>query len=153
MSHILSDQLVSESRNSSQHRSLKVTVTLWIVQALLAFIFLFAGSMKLIMPIAMMTSQMPIPLPGLFLRFIGIAEIAGALGLILPGLFRIRRGLTPLAACGLIIIMIGATTITLLSFGLAPALLPLIVGLLSVFVACGRWPYFTADPLLGRLLH
>jgi uncharacterized membrane protein YphA (DoxX/SURF4 family) len=153
MSRVLSNQLVSEDSHPSKQRNPKIIPVLWIVQVLLALLFLFAGSMKLIMPIAMMTAQMPIPLPGLFLRFIGIAEIAGGLGLLLPGLLRIRRGLTPLAACGLIIIMIGATLITLLSDGITPALFPLIVGLLAVFVAYGRWPHFTADPLLGRLFH
>ena len=153
MSQILSNQLVSESRNSSKRTALKMTVTLWIVQGLLALLFLFAGSMKLILPIEMMTAQSPIVLPGLFLRFIGVAEVAGALGLILPGLLRIRRGLTPLAACGLIIIMIGATTITLFSMGIAPALFPLIVGLLLVFIAYGRRFHFTADPLLRRLFR
>jgi hypothetical protein len=151
MSQILSNQLVSKSHNSSQHPGLKMTIALWTIQGLLALLFLFSGSMKLILPIEMMTVQSPIVLPGLFLRFIGCAEIAGALGLILPGLLRIRRGLTPLAAYGLIIIMIGATTITLLSMGIAPALLPLIVGLLLVFIAYGRRSHFTADPLLGRL--
>jgi hypothetical protein len=153
MSHILSDQLVSEDSHSSKQRSPKMTSALWIVQGLLALLFLFAGSMKLILPIEMMTAQSPIVLPGLFLRFIGIAEVAGALGLILPGLLRIRRGLTPLAACGLIIIMIGATILTLLGMGIMPALFPLLVGLLLVFVAYGRWPHFTADPWLGRLFH
>jgi hypothetical protein len=153
MSQILSNQLVSESRNPSKRSGLKLTFTLWTVQGLLALLFLFAGSMKLILPIEMMTAQSPIVLPGLFLRFIGIAEIAGALGLILPGLLRIRRGLTPLAAYGLIVIMIGATIITLLSNGITPALFPLVVGLLLVFIAYSRRAHFTADPLLGRLFH
>jgi uncharacterized membrane protein YphA (DoxX/SURF4 family) len=153
MSQILSNQLVSESSNSSQRRSLKMTIAFWIVQGLLALLFLFAGSMKLILPIEMMTAQSPIVLPGLFLRFIGVAEVAGALGLILPGLLRIRRGLTPLAACGLIIIMLGATIITMLSSGIAPALFPLIVVLLLVFIAYGRWSHLSADSLLGRLFR
>ena len=72
-----------------------MNIALWIVQALLALLFLFAGGMKLIMPIEEMTKQ--IPLPGLFLRFIAVCEVLGALGLILPGLLRIRPGLTPLS--------------------------------------------------------
>jgi uncharacterized membrane protein YphA (DoxX/SURF4 family) len=110
---------------------------LWIVQGLLALLFLFAGGMKLILPIEALTAQMP--LPGLFVRFIGVAEVLGALGLILPGLVRIRPGLTPLAAAGLVIIMIGATVLTLASGDVASALIPLAVGLLSAFVAYGRW--------------
>src|SRR5713101_2009155 len=79
------------------------------------------------------------PLPGLFLRFIGVAEVLGAIGLILPGLLRIRPALTPLAAAGLVIIMIGATALTLVAGDVAPGLISLVVGLLAAFVAYGRW--------------
>jgi DoxX-like family len=114
-----------------------MTYALWIVQGLLALLFLFAGGMKLVMPIEALTQQTP--LPGLFLRFIAVAEVLGAVGLILPGLLRIRPGLTPLAAVGLVIIMIGATALTLAGGDVVPALMPLVVGLLSAFVAYGRW--------------
>ena len=114
-----------------------MNIALWIVQALLAALFLFAGGMKLIMPIEEMTKQMP--LPGLFLRFIALCEVLGALGLVLPGLLRIRCGLTPLAAAGLVIIMIGATVTTAMTGAIATALIPLVVGLLLAFVAYGRW--------------
>jgi hypothetical protein len=113
-----------------------VSAALWIVQALLAALFLFAGGMKLVLPIEEMTKQ--VPMPGAFLRFIGVAEMLGAFGLILPGLLRIRPGLTPLAAAGLVIIMVGATIVSL-SLGVAIALIPLAVGLLAAFVAYGRW--------------
>jgi uncharacterized membrane protein YphA (DoxX/SURF4 family) len=138
MSHVLSSQVASRSSCASHPHRWTRTTTLWIIQGLLALIFLFAGSMKLIVPIEMMTAQMPVPLPGLFLRFIGTAEVAGALGLILPGLLRIRPMLTPLAACGLVIIMIGATVVTLAGGGGVSALVPLVVGLLCTAVAYGR---------------
>jgi len=115
----------------------KTVVLLWIVQGLLALLFLFAGAMKFIIPIEEMTKQ--VPLPGLFLRFIGVAEVLGAIGLILPGLLRIRPGLTPLAAAGLAIITVGATVVTLMIGGGATALFPLVVALLSAFVAYTRW--------------
>ena len=95
---------------------------LWTLQVLLAALFLFTGVMKLVMPIEAMEG--PVALPGLFLRFIGVVEVLGALGLILPGLLRIRPGLTPLAAAGLVIIMIGATVITLMGGAIAPAVMP-----------------------------
>ena len=114
-----------------------MTRALWIVQGLLAALFLFAGGMKLVLPIEELTAQMP--LPGLFIRFLGVAEVLGSLGLVLPGLLRIRPVLTPLAATGLVIIMIGATVFTLATMGAAPALFPLVVGLLAAFVAYGRW--------------
>lgn len=114
-----------------------MTYVLWIVQGLLALLFLFAGGSKLVLPLDKLTG--PVALPGLLVRFIGVAEVLGAMGLILPGLLRIRPGLTPLAASGLVIIMIGATVITLVSGDLMAALLSLVVGLLSAFVAYGRW--------------
>jgi len=112
---------------------------LWIAQVVLAIVFLFAGGTKFAMPIEQMLSQMPVALPGWFLHFIGVCEVLGALGLVLPWLLNIRPKLTPLAAAGLVIIMIGATTITLIGGAVAMALIPLVVGLLAGFVAYGRW--------------
>jgi hypothetical protein len=117
-----------------------VNYVLWIVQGLLALIFLFTGGTKLILPIEVLTEQTPLPV--LFVRFLGVAEVLGAIGLILPGLLRIWPVLTPLAASGLVIIVTGATVLTLVGVvpvGAAMALIPLVVGLLSAFVAYGRW--------------
>jgi len=119
---------------SASHR--KRNVALWIIQGLLAALFLFSGVTKLILPIEEMTRQ--IALPGLFLRFIGVCEILGALGLILPGIFRVRTGLTPLAAVALVIIMIGATVVNLMAGQRVAALITLVVGLLLAFVAYNR---------------
>jgi uncharacterized membrane protein YphA (DoxX/SURF4 family) len=116
-----------------------MNIALWIVQALLALLFLFAGGIKLVLPIEEMMKQMPLSLPGWFVRFIGVVEVLGAIGLILPWLLRIRPGLTPLAAAGLVIVMIGATVYTLAAGDVASALMPLVVGLLCAFVAYGRW--------------
>ena len=118
-----------------------MTYVLWIAQGLLALLFLFTGGIKLVLPLEVLTEGTP--LPGWFVRFLGVAEVLGAIGLILPGLLRIRPGLTPLAAAGLVIIMIGATVLTLAGVvpggGVVPVLIPLVVGLLSAFVAYGRW--------------
>src|SRR5262245_27903147 len=113
-----------------------MTYVLWTVQGLLAALFLIAGVPKLILPLEQLAG--PVTLPGPFLRFIGVAEVAGAFGLILPGLLGIRPGLTPLAAIGLVIIMIGATVITAATGPLGMAVIPLVVGLLAAFVAYGR---------------
>lgn len=110
--------------------------TLWIVQTLLAALFLFAGTMKFVLPLEVMTKQMP--LPGWFLRCTGTAEVLGALGLILPGVLHVAEGLTPLAAAGLSVVMIGATVLTLAIGGGLSALIPATVGLLAVFVVYGR---------------
>ena len=115
----------------------RMNTVLWIVQGLLAIVYLVAGGSKLVMSIEEMTKD--VALPGAFLRFLGVSEVLGAVGLILPGLLGIRPGLTPLAAAGLVLIMIGATVITVATMGVAMALIPLVVGLLAAFVAYGRW--------------
>jgi hypothetical protein len=115
---------------------------LWIVQGLLAFIFLFAGSTKLVLPLDKLAG--PVALPGLFIRFIGVCEVLGAIGLILPGLLNIRPALTPIAASGLVIIMTGAVTITIMGGDVALAIVPLVVGLLATLVALGRRSTLTA---------
>ncbi len=119
-----------------------MTYILWIIQVLLALLFLFAGGTKLVLSLEVlksMGSPNQILLPGLLVRFIGVCEVLGALGLILPGLLRVRPALTPLAAAGLMIIMIGAAVLTFAGDGVAPALIPLVVGILAAFVAYGRW--------------
>jgi len=118
-----------------------MNIVLWIIQILLALLFLFAGGTKLFMSEAALTQMAPpnsIVLPILLLRFIGLCEVLGALGLILPGITRIRRGLTPLAACGLLIIMIGAVVISVMGLGAAAAITPLVAGVLCAVVAYGR---------------
>ena len=119
-----------------------MTYVLWIVQALLALLFLFAGGTKLVLPpdvLAAMGSPNQIPLPGWFVRFVGVVEVLGAPGLVLPGLLRVKPGLTPLAAAGLVVVMIGATALTMAADGAAAGVVPLVVGLLAAFVAYGRW--------------
>jgi hypothetical protein len=116
----------------------KAGALLWTVQGLLAALFLFAGGMKLVIPIEALTAQAH--LPGGFLRFIGVAEVLGAIGLILPGLLRIQPVLTPIAGAGLVIIMVGATVMTVAGGSVTGAAVPFVVGLLSLSVAYGRWP-------------
>ena len=115
-----------------------MNVLLWIIQILLALLFVFGGVMKLIFP-------MPpeIPFPDWFMKFIGLCELLGGLGLVLPGVFRRQQFLTPLAAIGLTIIMIGAVVVSVMTLGVATAITPLIAGTLCVFVAYGRRGSYT----------
>jgi len=115
-----------------------MTKVLWTIQILLAALFLFAGGAKFVMPAEEMTKGMPAWMSLLFLHFIAACEVLGAMGLILPGLLHIKPGLTPLAAAGLVIIMIGAVVVSL-PLGLVTALLPFVTGFLAAFVAYGRW--------------
>ena len=116
-----------------------MNIVLWIIQALLSLLFLFAGATKFMMSVEEMNRQSPIALSGAFIHFIGVCEILGGLGLILPALLRIKPGLTPLAAAGLAIITLGATIITLMGGAIGPAVVPLVVCLLCTFVAYERW--------------
>ena len=128
-------------------RSKRVSVALWVVQGLLAALFLFAGVMKFVMPVEAM--QHPVALPGALLHFVGACEIAGALGLVLPGVTRIATGLTPLAAAGLVIIMVGATAITAATMSVGQAAVPFVVGALAATIAWSRWRVAPLAPAGG----
>lgn len=117
---------------------------LWTLQGLLAGLFLFAAYAKLAMPGPVLARQSG--LPAAFMRFIALAEGLGALGLILPGIFRVRHGLTPLAAAGLLVIMIGAVILSAVKLGPAMAVLPFVVGLLLLIVFRGRLGWVAATP-------
>jgi uncharacterized protein YjeT (DUF2065 family) len=112
--------------------------TLWTFQVLLALLFLFAGIMKLVTPADKLAAQMP-SFSANFLRFIGVVETLGGLGMVLPGLLKIKTGLTPLAAAGLVIVMIGAVVVSYQMLGLKGVVVPLVTGIVAAFVAYGRW--------------
>ena len=119
-----------------------MNILLWIIQALLALMFLMAGGMKLWLPVEVLQTMGPpnqILFPGWFMKFIGLCEVLGAFGLILPGVFKRQQYLTALAAIGLTIIMIGAVVVTMMGPGFKFAIQPLVTGLLCAFVAYGRW--------------
>jgi uncharacterized membrane protein len=110
---------------------------LWTAQSLTALLFLFAGFMKFILPAEKM-QQGPISLPIAFLHFIGVCECLGALGLVLPGVLRIRTWLTPVAAGGLTLIMIGASSLSLVAMGGSAGIFPAVVGIVTAWIAYGR---------------
>jgi uncharacterized membrane protein YphA (DoxX/SURF4 family) len=122
---------------------MKKNTVLWIVQGLLAVIFLFSGGSKLAMSAATLIEQSKavggVQLPIAFVQFIGVCEILGAIGVVVPWLTGIQPRLTPLAAVGLVVIMIGATVINLTTTIPAIAAVTAILGLLAAFVAYGRF--------------
>jgi uncharacterized membrane protein YphA (DoxX/SURF4 family) len=134
--------------DSSGRPSRRRNMLLWIVQVVVAALFLFTGVLKLTMPIAVLAQVSK--LPGAFMRFIAVAELVGAVGLVLPGLLRIKPGLTPLAAACLLIIMLGATTLTVANQGVAPAALPFVVGVLLVVILRGRRAWASAREHAGE---
>ena len=120
---------------AAYERAASSAKVLWATQGTLAVIFLFAGVSKLVMPASSLEES---GFPVLFIRFIGVCETLGGLGLVLPGLLRIRTGLAPLAAAGLAVIMAGAVVTTVAQGGAAVALFPLVVGGACAFVAVSR---------------
>jgi putative oxidoreductase len=115
-------------------------VGLWVVQGLLGALFLAVGTMKATQPIAVLveTFGWPAAVPTALVRFIGVAEFLGGLGLILPAATRIMPVLTPLAGAGLALAMLSAAGfhISRGELGALPA--PLILGGLAALVAWGR---------------
>ena len=123
------------SSTTTGHKALHIA--LWVAQIALAALFAFAGGMKLSMPLAELTEASG--LPGGLIRFIGIAEIAGVLGLILPALTRILPKLTALAALALAVVMVLAIGFHLSRGEAAYIGIPVAAFLLALFVAWGRY--------------
>lgn len=128
--------------SSASPRRNRTNLWLWIAQVLLAIVFLFTGGSKMATPSEVLAAQSH--LPGAFMKFIGVCEILGALGLVLPGLLHMWPRLTPLAAACLLVILIGATVSTAIMLPVALPL-PVIVGVLTAYVAYGRWRFAPLD--------
>jgi uncharacterized membrane protein YphA (DoxX/SURF4 family) len=113
---------------------------LWLAQILLAVAFAMAGAMKAAAPIATLAPQMVWPgdVPAWLVRFIGVSELAGALGLILPAVTRIKPGLTPLAALGLVAVMLLAAVFHIARGEWQALPMNVVLGGLAVFIAWGR---------------
>ena len=135
----------------SSSRAKTVNRLLWTAQGLAAVLFLFAGSMKFIIPAEKM-QQGPIVLPIAFLYFIGLCECLGAVGLLLPSILRLRTSLTPLAAAGLTVIMVGATTISVLAISPTAGILPAVVGVVTTWIAYGRTRLLPLEDAPRRVL-
>ena len=117
----------------------------WVATALLFVLYGIAGTMKTFFPIPRLATMLGWPgdLPVWVVRLVGIAEIAGPLGLVLPVLTGILPWLTPLAALGLAIIQVLAIGFHARRHESAKTL-PLNLALLalSLFVLWGRWSLF-----------
>jgi putative oxidoreductase len=126
-----------------------VKYALWVVQVLLGLAFLGAGFMKLSQPYEAMAAQAAwmgdVPEP--VLRFIGLAELLGGLGLILPAATRIQPWLTPLAAAGLTLVMLLAALFHVARGELSLLVPNVVLGLLAAFIAYGR---YKVAPILPR---
>jgi uncharacterized membrane protein len=121
----------------SERRS-DMSIAVWIVQALLAIIFALQGVVLISRPEPMRAVFDALPFSTGFMVAIGVLEVLGAIGLILPWALNIQPRLTPLAAAGLTIIMIGAVITHLMRGEVAQAIPALIITLLTAFVVYAR---------------
>ncbi|MBK9261048.1 MAG: DoxX family protein [Polyangiaceae bacterium] len=116
-------------------------IGLWVAQVLLALVFLGAGLLKSFTPVAELQTKMAWIKDGMdpLVRFIGVTEVLGALGMILPTATRIKPWLTPLAAVGLALTMVLAA-MTHWQLGEYPGIVTnVVLGGLAAFVAWGRF--------------
>lgn len=118
-----------------------LNIALWAAQVVLAGMFLMAGAMKSTQPIETLAVAMPWAgqVPAALVRFIGISEALGALGLLLPSLLRIRPQLTPLAASGLVLVMLLAAAFHISKGEVSALGINFTLGLVAAFIAWGRW--------------
>ena len=132
-----------------QQRSKALHITLWIAQVILAAMFLISGFMKVAQPIDQLSKMLPwaAQVPEALVRFIGVAEVLGAVGLILPSLFRIQPKLTPVAAVGLALVMLFAVAFHI-SRGETP-----VIGMNFVLIAIAAfiaWGLFKKAPIAPK---
>ncbi len=118
-----------------------LNITLWAVQSLMAIIFVMAGANKLFQPIAQLSQMLPwvTTVSEGLVRFIGISELSGGLGLLLPSILKIKPVLTPVAAIGLTIIMILAMVFHVSQSQAAVIGVNFIFMALLLFIVWGRY--------------
>jgi hypothetical protein len=122
-----------------------MNITLWILQVVLALVFLAHGIL-LLTPPPDIAVQMNALLPRWFQLFLGIAEVLAAVGLTLPGLTRILPGLVPAAAAGVIIVTVSATVLHLSRGEFSSAAITFVLLLMATFVGYGRWRRMPITP-------
>ena len=115
-----------------------MNITLWILQVVLALVFLAHGIMFLVPPpdIAVLMNAM---LPRWFQLFLGVMEVLAAVGLTLPGVTRVMPWLVPAAAAGVMIVTAAATILHLSRSEFSSGATTFVLLLMSTFVAYGRW--------------
>jgi len=123
-----------------------MNILLWVVQTLLALAFLAHGIL-LLNPPPEIAAQMVAELPRWFWLFLGIAEVAAAIGLTLPGITRILPGLVPAAAAGVTFVMVSATIWHIVRNEISSAVITFVLLGMAVFVTYMRW---RVHPILPR---
>ena len=124
-------------------------IAVWVVSGLLALAFLFIGLSKLLISTADLEALAG-GVPVILLRIAGTAEVIGAFGLILPAATRVAPALTPIAASGLVITMVGAVATNIIIGEPLLAIQPAILGVVAAFVAWARFGPQAVEPRVAR---
>jgi putative oxidoreductase len=117
-----------------------MNIALWTVQVLLAIMFIMAGAMKSFQPIEKLSPMLPwvLDFPEILVRFIGISELLGGLGLILPSVLRILPVLTPIASSGLALIMVLSAIFHYTKGEFQAIVINVAIFVMTLFIAWGR---------------
>ena len=118
-----------------------LNITLWIVQGLTAALMLMSAFMKIALPIPELSAKWKWTgeLPQQVVRMLGIVDLLGGIGIILPAILKIKPGLTPLAAVGVVLLMISATVFHISRGEASVIAFNIILMLLASFIAWGRY--------------
>jgi uncharacterized membrane protein YphA (DoxX/SURF4 family) len=117
-----------------------MSIAIWIAQGFAALVFFLTGALKVVTPKEKLAERMhwAATWPPGRIKLLGLAEVAGALGLVLPAALRVAPVLTPIAAVCLAVLMLGAVqTHRRFHESVTPALVLLLV---CVAIAAGRFP-------------
>jgi len=127
---------MTEQKTTSQ----TLNIFLWIGQVLLAFMFIYAGVMKTFQPIDELSQMLPwvTEYSKGFVRFVGLADLVGGIGVLLPYLFRWKTELTRLAALGIVTIMILAIGFHIIRGEYVALPMNIVLGGIAIFIAWGR---------------
>lgn len=125
---------------ANQKNNRGINIALWIAQGLLAMMFLMAGAMKTFQPIEVLAESLPwvTSYSQILVRFIGVSELLGGLGLILPSLLRIKPFLTVWAAVGLVVVMLFASIFHASRGEFSAIGMNVVLMAIAAFIAWGR---------------
>ncbi|QMW04662.1 DoxX family protein [Spirosoma foliorum] len=134
---------------ASQQPSKALHISLWIIQVILAATFIWAAAMKLFQPIDQLANMWPWvgQIPVAFVKFTGLVDLLGAVGLILPAWLRIKPQLTPIAALGTVVLMICASIFHITRGEASVIGVNIVFAVLAAFIAWGR---FTKAPIAEK---
>ena len=142
--------ITDHSMSSQQKPSKAINIVLWVAQVVLATTFIWAAAMKWFQPVEKLAAMWPWTgqIPGILVKLTGLIDLVGAVGLILPSLLRIKPKLTPIAAIGIILLMISASIFHIARGEAAQIGANIVFAGMAAFIAWGR---FVKAPITEKI--